>query len=224
MKRAGAGLGSMVVAGLLLYGVASLASPKKANGSILPNRRRFFHEAEVEPIADEAIEETEGAELPPRLRDLTPAAPAELVKIDGVMLARPAAQALRDLQTAARRTGISAPLLEARSGYRSPASQERRWRSALAKYRAKLTAAGKMPTDAEVERETRRWVAPPNRSTHQTGRAVDVELGVPIASESAAAGRKTAAWQWLSKNAARFGFVPYLPEPWHWEYTAGAPS
>ena len=29
---------------------------------------------------------------------------------------------------------------------------------------------------------------------------------------------RTATYRWLVLNAERFGFVPYVYEPWHWEY------
>jgi LAS superfamily LD-carboxypeptidase LdcB len=32
----------------------------------------------------------------------------------------------------------------------------------------------------------------------------------------------TAVYQWLVKNADRFGFKPYFYEPWHWEYKPSA--
>ena len=28
-------------------------------------------------------------------------------------------------------------------------------------------------------------------------------------------------YRWLAANARRFGFVPYVYEPWHWEYVGG---
>jgi D-alanyl-D-alanine carboxypeptidase len=65
--------------------------------------------------------------------------------------------------------------------------------------------------------------APPGYSEHHTGRAVDVTTeGVrPLELEF----EHTAAFEWLTRNAARFGFVlsyprqnryGYLYEPWHW--------
>ena len=58
-------------------------------------------------------------------------------------------------------------------------------------------------------------------SPHFTGRALDLYVGgEPV--ESADANRaiqiKTPAYQWLVRNADRFGFRPYYYEPWHWEY------
>jgi len=65
--------------------------------------------------------------------------------------------------------------------------------------------------------------APPGYSEHHTGRAVDLTTeGVrPLEVEF----EGTAAFEWLSGNAERFGFVlsyprqnryGYLYEPWHW--------
>ena len=69
--------------------------------------------------------------------------------------------------------------------------------------------------------------APPGYSEHHTGRAVDITTdGVaPFELEFA----DTPAFRWLSRNAARFGFVLSFPpgnrygyqyEPWHWCYKA----
>jgi LAS superfamily LD-carboxypeptidase LdcB len=30
-------------------------------------------------------------------------------------------------------------------------------------------------------------------------------------------------YRWLVRNAGRFGFVPYVFEPWHWEWV-GSPT
>jgi D-alanyl-D-alanine carboxypeptidase len=65
--------------------------------------------------------------------------------------------------------------------------------------------------------------APPGYSEHHTGRAVDVTTeGVrPLQVEF----EGTAAFEWLSGNAKRFGFLlsyprhnryGYMYEPWHW--------
>lgn len=63
-------------------------------------------------------------------------------------------------------------------------------------------------------------------SPHNTGRAFDLYVGgepVSTKDENRALQTRTAAYRWLVKNAARFGFRPYFYEPWHWEY-AGVPS
>jgi LAS superfamily LD-carboxypeptidase LdcB len=67
-------------------------------------------------------------------------------------------------------------------------------------------------------------------SAHRTGLAVDLYLGEAsgFRPESSADPNRlhlsrTAAYRWLVQNAARFGFVPYAFEPWHWEWTGEAP-
>lgn len=55
-------------------------------------------------------------------------------------------------------------------------------------------------------------VAPPGTSKHGAGLAVDVTDGGGILSKG------TAQWQWLSQNAARFGWYGISSEAWHWEY------
>ncbi len=66
-------------------------------------------------------------------------------------------------------------------------------------------------------------------SAHRTGLAVDLYLGEApgFRPESSADPNRlhlsrTAAYLWLVQNAARFGFVPYAFEPWHWEWTGEA--
>jgi hypothetical protein len=58
-------------------------------------------------------------------------------------------------------------------------------------------------------------------SPHFTGRALDLYVGgepVSTKDDNRAIQTRTAAYKWLVKNAARFGFRPYFYEPWHWEY------
>ena len=71
--------------------------------------------------------------------------------------------------------------------------------------------------------------APPGFSEHHTGRAIDIDTdGVPPLEIEF---ERTPAFAWLSRNAARFGFVLSFPEgnrygyqyePWHWFYTDDA--
>lgn len=59
-------------------------------------------------------------------------------------------------------------------------------------------------------------------SPHFTGRALDIYVGgdpVDTRDFNRALQVNTAAYKWLARNAARFGFRPYFYEPWHWEYT-----
>jgi hypothetical protein len=67
-------------------------------------------------------------------------------------------------------------------------------------------------------------------SPHRTGLVMDVYLGAAPGygpDSTADPNRRylvrTAAYQWLVKNAARFGFANYPFEPWHWEWTGEAP-
>ncbi len=62
-------------------------------------------------------------------------------------------------------------------------------------------------------------------SPHRTGTAVDLYVGqapglgvdstIPASREYMA---RSETYRWLVANAGRFGFVPYVYEPWHWEY------
>ncbi|WP_423330021.1 M15 family metallopeptidase [Brevundimonas sp. VNH65] len=65
-------------------------------------------------------------------------------------------------------------------------------------------------------------------SPHRTGTAIDLYVGRmagmdvdSTAPESRRHMSRGPAYQWLVANAGRFGFRPYLYEPWHWEYVGG---
>jgi zinc D-Ala-D-Ala carboxypeptidase len=58
-------------------------------------------------------------------------------------------------------------------------------------------------------------------SPHFTGRALDIYVGgdpVDTKDSNRAIQVNTRVYQWLVRNAERFGFRPYFYEPWHWEY------
>jgi zinc D-Ala-D-Ala carboxypeptidase len=58
-------------------------------------------------------------------------------------------------------------------------------------------------------------------SPHFTGRALDLYVGgepVDTRDSNRALQVQTRVYQWLVRNAGRFGFRPYCYEPWHWEY------
>jgi len=148
-----------------------------------------------------------------RVTDKRDPAPADVVTVDGpngarVQLHNLAARFWGQLVAAARADGIADPLLLPVSGYRSSETQRRLFEAAVARYGS--------------EAEARKWVAPPGGSAHQSGRAVDCWMGTSNDSGNVATQRKTAAWTWLTANAARFGFYPYEAEPWHWEYNPPA--
>jgi hypothetical protein len=48
-----------------------------------------------------------------------------------------------------------------------------------------------------------KYVARPGTSNHEKGNAIDYK-------------NTPGAWDWLKKNATRFGFHNYPPEPWHY--------
>ena len=58
-------------------------------------------------------------------------------------------------------------------------------------------------------------------SPHFTGRALDLYVGgepVSANDQNRAIQVNTKIYEWLVKNAERYGFYPYFYEPWHWEY------
>ena len=170
-----------------------------------------FEAAACPPFKPVAIEQPGGG----RVRDKKIPSRADLVVIQGAYgktpLLRQTAEALKALVCAARADGIRHPQLlptGARSGFRDPQLQKQAWERALRKYGS--------------AKEAVRWVARPGFSAHQSGRAVDLYLGPANDSRNVARLRNTAAYQWMVKNARRFGFYPYEREPWHWEYNPPA--
>jgi hypothetical protein len=105
------------------------------------------------------------------------------------------------------------------SAYRSPELQAQLYAAAIKKYGSEAAA--------------RKWVAPPGRSKHNSGMAVDFA----DASGSMLRDPNSREAQWIKANAARFGLdVPMSWEPWQVElagsrggassgdYSAPAPS
>ena len=140
------------------------------------------------------------------------------INISKVVMHKDAAAAYLDLIKSARKDGIKAPLLAILSGYRSDATQKIIWKNKL----ASLKKSHPDWTTDQLEREARKWVAPPGFSNHRSGRTMDVKLFESgpgdISSSEIKRMKKTNAWIWLDKNAKYFGFYPYTTEPWHWEY------
>jgi D-alanyl-D-alanine carboxypeptidase len=126
-------------------------------------------------------------------------------------LASGAARAWRRMKASAAKDG--APLLLV-SAFRSVDFQ-------VALIRGKLDKGRKLEEILTVN-------APPGYSEHHGGCAVD--LGTPGCPPLEEAFDQTPAFQWLAKNAARFGFTlsyprgnreGYLYEPWHWRWRPG---
>ncbi|HYD95009.1 MAG TPA: M15 family metallopeptidase [Noviherbaspirillum sp.] len=119
-----------------------------------------------------------------------------------------AARAWRAMKQAAAQDGI---VLEIVSAFRDVEEQAQIIRDKLARGMAM--------------EEILRLSAPPGYSEHHSGRAVDINTPGCDAREEPF--ENTAAFRWLTVNAARFGFALSYPrgnslgfiyEPWHWFY------
>jgi zinc D-Ala-D-Ala carboxypeptidase len=130
----------------------------------------------------------------------------ELTEYQGQRLSKDAATAFRQMQQAAAQAGISLRII---SGFRSIRTQNQIF-----------TGKGGGVQAAE-------YSAPPGHSQHHTGLAVDINSLSPKF-------RETAAFRWLSRHGAAYGFMlPYAhsrgdlgpqAEPWHWVYVAKKPA
>jgi hypothetical protein len=150
---------------------------------------------------------------PPPASGLAPIARAEGYRGQPAELRPAALAAYRRMVAAARAESpaIAADprLLTILSGYRDPAADA-----------ADCTAKGDCGTPARAG----------TCSAHRTGLAMDVYLGSapgysPASSDDANRlfESRTPAYLWMVANAARFGFVNYPFEPWHWEWTGEPP-
>ncbi len=104
---------------------------------------------------------------------------------------------------------------EVRSGYRSGEKQEDIFDSKYASFRE----AGH--SKKKAKELTEKWVATPGTSEHETGLAVDINPDREKSGDE--------VYEWLSKNAHRYGFIKRYPEdktditgisnePWHYRY------
>ncbi|MFT3859956.1 D-alanyl-D-alanine carboxypeptidase family protein [Micropruina sp.] len=118
-----------------------------------------------------------------------------------------AAKAFRAMQRAIEKAGLRLYVV---SGYRSYAEQK-------ALYTHRLATMGRA--------YTRKYVAVPGASEHQTGLAVDLRSP----SGRGTSFVRTREWRWLRAHAQNYGFVLRYPEgktkltgigfePWHWRY------
>jgi len=118
------------------------------------------------------------------------------------------------------------------SAYRSALQQYRLWNGRFPRYFAQTARErASQPGGATGEAAARwlahwigRWLGAPGFSNHNDGRAVDLMCRLTSGRRLAANRSDIPAWRstwlhrWLTEHAAAYGFVPYLPEPWHWEY------
>ncbi len=188
-----------VVAGAAAAGVAFLFIRRvRAQAQVVGSEEE---DLPAERALDTSQEEPSGAEP-------EPSGVGQLVRVQGkgkvVYLQAEAAAALARLQAAARDAGFAEPLLLPVSGFRSRQKQEGLWKRALERYK--------------TEEEADDWVSRPGHSSHETGRAVDLWLGLAIDSSNVDKLRDTPVFKWLQSVAEQFEFYPYKKEPWHWEF------
>ena len=131
----------------------------------------------------------------------------DLVKVDGFPVKKDCAAAFKEMKTVAKKEGIN---LKVVSGYRSSHYQ-------IQVFKRKFN--GKYPTDEQMKARLK-YSAPSGFSEHHTGLAVDINSTEDDFKD-------TKEYQWLLKNAKKFGFENSFPEnnsqglgfePWHWRY------
>jgi zinc D-Ala-D-Ala carboxypeptidase len=148
------------------------------------------------------------------------ASKSELVPItsDGsILLQAAAAEKFRQMEADARAQGVNLAVI---SGFRSVEAQNSLFFDVKEQ---RVQGASKR---AEVS-------APPGYSEHHTGYAVDLgDANVP-ATHLNPEFEKTAAFQWLQQNAAKYSFELSFPkdnpqgisyEPWHWRFVGDRQS
>jgi len=142
-------------------------------------------------------------------RDLVPAEQAPNGRVH--VLVAEAASAWQAMKAAAQADGVDIHIL---SGFRSIARQGELIRTRL--------------DSGMTLEEVLTILAPPGFSEHHTGRAVDISTAGVRALQ--AEFEATAAYVWLAKHAASFGFTLSFPrdnpagyqyEPWHWCHHGG---
>jgi LAS superfamily LD-carboxypeptidase LdcB len=121
-----------------------------------------------------------------------------------------AAEAFAQMTAAAKTSGV---LLMPISGFRSISDQQELFDRQIQR-RGSAEAAAKLS-------------APPGHSEHHTGYAIDVADVQSPDTDTKYAFEATAAYSWLSVNAAQYGFEQSFPdhnrqgvsfEPWHWRF------
>lgn len=144
---------------------------------------------------------------PPPPDRLATAAASESYGGKSIPLRADALAAYRRMVTAARREGVvqDPAWFVIFSGFRDPVADE-----------ARCTIEGNC-----------QGVVRAACSAHRTGLAIDLHVGSapgfgPDSSDDVnrRAMVRTLAYRWLVTNAARFGFVNYVFEPWHWEWSS----
>ncbi|MCY7274595.1 MAG: D-alanyl-D-alanine carboxypeptidase family protein [Phormidesmis sp. CAN_BIN44] len=145
---------------------------------------------------------------------------AELQTISGdggIKLRKSAAEAFRQMSSAAQAEGI---ILAPLSAFRSLSDQQHVF------FEVKAERSQTPNQRAEVS-------APPGYSEHHTGYAIDIGDGNVPATNLSPSFDQTAAFNWLKQNAVRFNFEVSFPknnsqgvsyEPWHWRFVGDRQS
>jgi phosphatidylserine/phosphatidylglycerophosphate/cardiolipin synthase-like enzyme len=147
-----------------------------------------------------------------------------------------AREALRQAKAAGDPEALVTTWFGVSSAYRSALRQFRLWNDRFAGYVAdtaqKRSDLPGGPTGDEAAQWLARWIggwlAAPGFSNHNDGRAVDLfcnlSSGKVLTADRGDIPRWRTSWlhQWLTSNASRYDFHPYLKEPWHWEHRPGS--
>ena len=147
-----------------------------------------------------------------------PASDLVSVTSDGrILLHRAAAEKFRQMEADAKAQGINLAVI---SGFRSVEAQNHLF------FGVKEQRVQDAAKRAEVS-------APPGYSEHHTGYAIDLgDANVP-ATHLSTKFENTAAFKWLSENAAKYSFELSFPrdnpqgisyEPWHWRFVGDRDS
>lgn len=126
----------------------------------------------------------------------------QAIEIDGFLVEKYTAYDFLLMRRAAKRANIA---LNISSAFRSHAEQTRI-------YNARYTN-GVLNVDGQRKGKAAR----PGYSTHQTGKSLDIQVGLTVA--ALAAGATTPTYLWLKTNAKLYGFENDVrSEPWHWTH------
>jgi hypothetical protein len=123
----------------------------------------------------------------------------DVVTVQGITVARSIASNVNSLLNAARAAGVEL----AGWGYRDSDQQ------------VALRKAHCGPTDYDIYEKPANQCHPPTArpgaSMHERGLAIDFTYGGSIITS-----HSSPAWQWLNKNASKYGLYNLASEPWHW--------
>jgi zinc D-Ala-D-Ala carboxypeptidase len=203
-------------------GADSAESAASSPPIVLPERTVIFSQQGASSASPSSSPAATGTTVDNVLGHLpyeaAPASELQSISADGqIRLRKAAAQKYNEMIAAARANGI---ILAPISGFRTVEEQNylffevKAQRNQVASKRAEVSA-------------------PPGYSEHHTGYAIDIgDANVPSTNLQIAF-ENTAAYQWLERNAARYGFELSFPrnnpqgvsyEPWHWRFVGNIHS